>query len=150
MSIPRVTRKRQSRRSRERCLRAQYPRLKYPRERKSVNKCECILSSCTDRRGPVPRSCYCRKIRFKFQSCTYRRPHINSSLLTGRYAERRRRRRRQRRRRRRRRGRRRGRRYSSCDGVNYRRRAVPWHLQHHRSFHGQIHWFQLHRRSRRL
>ncbi|KYN44826.1 hypothetical protein ALC56_00821 [Trachymyrmex septentrionalis] len=49
----------------------------------SVNKCECILSSCTDPRGPVPRSCYCRKIRFKFQSCTYRRPHINSSLLTG-------------------------------------------------------------------
>lgn len=62
------------------------------------------------------------------------------SLLTGRYAERRRRRR----------GRRRGRRYSSCNGVNYRRRTVPWHLQHHRSFHGQVHWFQLHWRSRRL
>ncbi|KYQ56638.1 hypothetical protein ALC60_04237 [Trachymyrmex zeteki] len=34
-------------------------------------------------RGPVPRSCCCRKIRFKFQPCTYRWPHINSSLLTG-------------------------------------------------------------------
>lgn len=95
--------------------------------------------------GPcVARSCYCRKIRFKFQPCMYVDGRIYKfSLLTGRYAEQRRRRRR---------GRRRGRRYSSCDGVNYHRRRclVLWHLQHHRSFHGQVHWFQLHRRSRRL
>lgn len=105
-----------------------------------VNKCKCILSGC----APGGR---CRDrvtvARFDLNSSrARRRPHINLILLTGRYAEQRRRRRR--------RGRRRGRRYSSCNGVNYRRRTVPWHLQHHRSFHGQVHWFQLHRRSRRL
>lgn len=46
--------------------------------------------------------------------------------------------------------RRRWRRYSSCCGANYNRWIVPRHLQHHGCFHGQVHWFQLHRRSRRL
>ncbi|KYN07805.1 hypothetical protein ALC62_01316 [Cyphomyrmex costatus] len=56
----------------------------YPCKCMSVNKCKCILSSCAPGGLYRARSCYCRKIRFKFQPCTYKRLHINSSLLTGR------------------------------------------------------------------